>query len=244
MTGSSLVKIACICICLVSLSLLFLSAYQYLLTSPYIKLEQVVVTGVDEKTKRELLKISKLNLNLSLLAINIDKLKQRMEMHPWVKSIELEKRFPHTLIIRVEKEVPWAVTTLPELYYMNRAGDIFKEVGFSEEIDYPVITGISTKGNEMAGQLKSAAHVLDILESEKGAWSRKAISEIHFRDEGGLALYFRSLPVVIVTRCSDINIKISELKKVVEHLQKTGRIYMVKMINLNYRDGVVVSFKG
>jgi hypothetical protein len=34
-----------------------------------------------------------------------------------------------------------------------------------------------------------------------------------------------------------------ELKRVVEHLNETGRIPMVKKINLNYREGAVVSFK-
>ena len=37
--------------------------------------------------------------------------------------------------------------------------------------------------------------------------------------------------------------KIDDLKKVVEHLERTGRTQMVRGINLDYHDGAVVSFK-
>jgi hypothetical protein len=37
--------------------------------------------------------------------------------------------------------------------------------------------------------------------------------------------------------------KMEELKKVVEHLNSTGRIQTVKAIYLNYSEGAVVSFK-
>ena len=37
--------------------------------------------------------------------------------------------------------------------------------------------------------------------------------------------------------------KKDELIKIVEHLNRTGRIHMVKSIDLDFRDGAVVSFK-
>jgi hypothetical protein len=48
---------------------------------------------------------------------------------------------------------------------------------------------------------------------------------------------------VIQARGRDFGFKIDDLKKVVEHLERTGRTQMVRGINLDYHDGAVVSFK-
>ena len=93
-------KFSCLLAGLVLISLLFLYLYENLLTSPYIRLERVIVNGVDEKLRRALLKMSELKRDTSLLSVRLDELKQRMEKHPWIRSVKLEKRFPHTLVIR------------------------------------------------------------------------------------------------------------------------------------------------
>ena len=66
------------------ISLLFLYLYENLLTSPYIRLERVIVDGVDGKLKHALLKMSELKPDTSLLSVRLDELKQRIEEHPWI----------------------------------------------------------------------------------------------------------------------------------------------------------------
>lgn len=242
--GSYSLKFSCLLAGVAFISLLFLSIYQYLLTSPHIKLERVIVKGGDEDLKRVLLKMSRLRPETSLLAINMDELKRRMERHPWIRSVSLEKRFPHTLIIHAEKEKPYAVVLTDRLHYMNRWGRIFEKVDPTGEIDYPIITGISMTGSEREIQLKLAADVLKVLEAEKGPWSLKELSEVHVKKRGIVSLYFRSLPAIVEIHGSQLDIKMDELKRLVVHLNRTGHIHRVRAINLNYKEGVVVSFKG
>ena len=240
--GSCFVKFTFLFVGLVFISVLFLSLYQYLLSSPYIKLEQVVVKGVDDETKEEVIKLLQLNFDDSLLTINLEDLKQRLEKHPWIRSAQLEKQFPHTLIIRAEKEKPRALVVLGKLFYINPWGEIFKEVDQGDDIDFPVITGISSNDMVRDKQLKLAASMLRLLESEKGPFSLKELSEIHFNKNENVSFYSLSLPAVIKLRGSDLAAKKDELKKVVRHLREKGLIHMVKTIDLNYRDGAAVSF--
>ena len=72
----------------------------------------------------------------------------------------------------------------------------------------------------------------------------KDISELHLKQNGEVSLYFSSLPAVIQSKGSELGTRMDDLRKVVNHLNATGRIHMVKGINLNYGDGAVVSFKG
>lgn len=228
---------------LVALSLLFLSLYEYLLSSPYVKLRKVVVRGVDEGLKQDLLKTSQLSPDTSLLALRLDELKQRIEGHPWIRSASLKKRFPNTLLIWAEKEKPAAIVLMGDLHYMNQWGKIFKKVNKGADVDFPLVTGISGNAMKKTEQLELVARVLRMLQAEKAASPLGELSEIHVGSSGRLYLYFISMPAVVEMNGNDLDRKMQELRRLVTHLSKRGRLQMVKRINLDYKDGAVVSFR-
>ena len=51
------------------------------------------------------------------------------------------------------------------------------------------------------------------------------------------------MPLVLKMGCNEFDEKKIELKKILGHLKETGRIEMVKAIDLNYTKGAVVSFR-
>ncbi|MFH1487269.1 MAG: FtsQ-type POTRA domain-containing protein [Pseudomonadota bacterium] len=241
--GSYFLKASLVFVGVAVISLLFVSLYEYLVKSPYMRLEQVVVKGVDGEIKREILEISKLNTDSSLLTINLNELKMRIEKHPWLRTVSLEKSFPRTLVIHAEKEEPWAIVASDKLYYMNREGRLFTQVDPEGELDYPVITGLSVDKDTKASRLDWAVQLLKILEPETKPLSLADLSEVHLSNkDGNIYLYFSSLPVVKI-RNGELKKRINDLKKVITHLKDTGRTHLVRGINFDYRDGAVVSYK-
>lgn len=241
--GSGIMRIFLFLSVIIALSLSFLSLYHYLLTSPYMKLEQVDMKGVDGKIRDELMDMCGLNSDQGLLNLNLDKLKIRMEEHPWIRSIKLERRFPHTLIVEAEKQVPAALALTDRFYYVNQWGEIFKTVSKSDNIDFPVITGLSQDSSKAQDQLSKAIHVTRVLASEDDLWSLEKLSELHLRKDGGISLYFNHLRAEITFTWNELAVKMDRLKKVAEHLNQSGKIHLVTHINLNYADGAVVSFR-
>jgi cell division septal protein FtsQ len=241
--SSSFIKVTCLIVCLMMISVLFLAGYQYLLHSPYIRLEKVIISGVQDPVRRELLDLSGLSADMTLLAINLDDLKKNMERHPWVRRVEVKKEYPHTIRVKAARERPWAVVSMGGLYYMNRQGELFKEVDISEDVDFPVITGSLLNEEQRAETLRLATHVLKVLESRGEEWMKEEISEIHLRNSGNISLYFRSLPAMVQVGVRDIERKIVDLGKIVAHLRETQKVWEVRRINLHYRDGAVVSFR-
>ena len=241
--GSWVLKGSLLVVALLGISFLFVTLYGYLLKSPYIKLEEVVITGVDEKLKSQLMEMTKLDFDASLLAINLKEVKNSLEKHPWVGSVDLEKHFPHTLMIKVEKEVPKAIVAMDKLYYVNPSSKVFKALDPGDETDFPVITGVSGKEEDKRKLLSQAIDVLKALEKQKEPWSSKNLSEVHVRKDGDAILYFSHFPGSVRIRGSDLATRLDDLKKVVEHLNSAGRIHMVRTINLNYNEGAAVSFK-
>jgi hypothetical protein len=51
------------------------------------------------------------------------------------------------------------------------------------------------------------------------------------------------MPGVVRLTVTDLATKLDELKRLVEHLTSTGRIHMVRTINLDYLDGAAVAFE-
>ena len=224
------------------ISLFFLSFYDYLLTSPYMKLEKVEMQGVDVKIRSELIDSCGLNSDKGLLGLKLNELKKRMEEHPWVRSVRLERRFPSTLIVEAETESPVALVVVDGIHYMNQWGEVFKEVSGSDDIDLPVITGLSGLGPDTRGQLHRASRVIKVLKSENGPWSLRELSEIHLKEDGEISLYFNHLKAEIRSMWNDLGSKMEGLKRVAEHLNRSGKIKHVIHIDLNYADGAVVSF--
>ena len=236
-------KIICLLTVVASISFLFIYLYQYLISSPYVKLKEVRIIGVDDKLKRELIEISDLDSEMSLLTIDLKAIKKKMESLPWVRKVELEKSFPNLLLVRVEKEIPFAIVVLNKLYYIDRWGVPFKELEYTDNKDFPVITGIPSGSAEKDHYMKLAAGILSAFESGKGDWSMDDLSELHFEKDESVSLYSTSTPLVLKMGYNKLALKKKELKRILSHLKETGRMNMVKTIDLNYSDGAVVSFR-
>lgn len=260
--GSSFLRVMVAAGFLVSLSLAFILLYQYLLHSPYMQLEKVLVRGVEEGIRQALIEDSGLNRPVSLLGLNLHALQQKMEAHPWVDEVQLERRFPHTLVVRAKQEIPVALVLIDDLYYINRRGEIIQKAAEWKYVDLPVITGISDRQTSEVF-LPVAAMVLRTLERESGMWSLRELSEIHLQRPGRLSLYFGHLTAEIKLPCEfamqpiersaaaegtprrDAALlarSMQKLRKVARHLTQSGRMHQVRAIDLNYDEGVVVSF--
>ena len=241
--GSAFLKFTYLVFGLILISLLFISGYEFLQQSPYVKLQNIVVSGMSPELKRELLEAAALNAETSLLSINLDQVKRTMEANPWIRNVELEKQYPHTLIIRAEEQKVRAVVFQDRFQYVNQYGEVFKEVGPDEPLDYPVITGMALKSEKGESPFLRAMNVLEVLETEKSPWSLRDLAELHFQEQGNIVLYFCSLPVAIEVRENELSAKLDDLKKVVVHLKNSGQWTLVRKIDLNYIEGIVVSYK-
>jgi cell division protein FtsQ len=223
------------------LSLLFIWGYHYVLESPHMMLTDIHMEGVDEDFKQELISGAGLTGNVSLLELSLGGLKRIFETHPWVCRARVERRFPHSLFVTVEKETPVAVVLMDGLFYMNPKGRIFKAVDLAESLDFPVVTGVSTLAAESREQLKQAAHIIVSLGRQEDPWSVEGLSEIHMGAEGYVSLYFEHINAEIKTAWNDVEGKIPGLERLVSHLRENGRLGRVAAIDLNQKDGAVVS---
>ena len=241
--GVCLAKFMCVVIGLGMISLLFVYAYECLLKAEYFRLAQITITGLEEEAQEELLASAGLDKELNLLSLDLHELKEIIEKRPWIRNVNLERRLPDRLIINVEKEQALALVAAGKLYYMNRWGEVFTEADEAGDLDYPFITGIDLEQTDSQERLSYAVEVLSSLEREHAPWSLRELSEINVKENGDISLYFCSLPFQIKCRASELSHKMADLKTLVKHLKDSGRIPMVRGINLDYQDAAVIAMK-
>ena len=241
--ASGLLKVSSFLVIITVVSISFLTLYHYLLNSPYMRLEEIDMRGADPKLRDELIHMCGLDAGQGILSFHLHELKRKMESHPWIRSVKLERRFPHTLVVEVEKEAPAVLVRTDDLYYVNRSGEIFKQVSEADDMDFPVITGLSTDNLQVQEELRQVMHVVSILAPEASPWSVSEVSEIHLRKNGAMSLYFNHMKAEIIFMWNELADKMDDLKKLANHLKESGKIELVTRINLNYVDGAVVSFE-
>jgi cell division protein FtsQ len=242
--GLFVVKLSFFAVLLVLISVSLIAGYRFILSSPYLLLKQVEIRGVDTTIQNDLMRLGGLQSEISLLALNLSHIKQMMQQHPWIQSVQLERRFPHTLIVYAEKEIPWAAVVMDKLYYLNRNGKVFKEITEQGEIDLPVITGLRDLGPKGLQALTRAGQIMETLVMAKEPWSWEALSEIHFKENDNTSIYFEHLHTEIKIAPETIDIrKVEVLDRVVKHLTQTGRLNQVSGIDLRYMNDALVSFK-
>jgi len=243
--GFGLIKVFLFLLVLGGLSIAFVSAYYFLSSTPYFRLQNIVVTGVNGDSRDELIKISGIREMGNLLSIDLPKVKRNIESHPWIKSVFLRKKFPNTLYIKAENQQSVAIVLLQEkMHLMNTEGAIFKKVEGDDSIDFPIVTGLFAGDENNDAYLKRVVSLLNPLYLEDTSLSVKNLSEIHVGEGGTLTVYFNKLPFKVSFGKEDFIRRIDALKHIIRHLQATHRFYQARSIDLDYDVRAVVGFAG
>ena len=145
----------------------------WMLTSPFFGLSRVEAVGHVRVTPAEIKRLGGLARGLNLFQLDPAAIERGIGAHPWVKEVELRRRYPSTVSVRIVEHVPAAVLALHDLYLVDGEGHPFKRLQPGDDADLPLITGI---------ERETYAHDPEAA----GARIREALAAIHAYREAGL----------------------------------------------------------
>jgi cell division protein FtsQ len=154
-------------------------------------LRGMVLTGNQRVTESELMRLAGLSWGQNLLTLDMAAVERAMAQHPWVRHIELARRLPRAISVRVQEHQPAAMVALGELYVVDEEGEPFKKLQAEDGMNLPLITGLPREafvsGKEDArSRLKTAMEMA--LAYESSAVSHGApLSEVRV-GSGGVTL--------------------------------------------------------
>jgi cell division protein FtsQ len=215
---------------------------QMLLESGYFGVKQIRVEQQVRVSEGDILAASDVKVGDSLFDLELHLIGRKIEEHPWIARADVERSFPDNVVIRVVEREARAIIDLDYLYYVDRAGEVFKMLDATDRLSYPVITGIDRQylldnPDQTQDSLNLALRLMDELD-KRTLFNLDDISEIHYDQQEGLIMHTHIGGVPVRMGKQGFDAKLNRLEAIYEDLEP--RLLALKYIDLNVSDRVIV----
>ncbi|MCJ7498536.1 MAG: FtsQ-type POTRA domain-containing protein [candidate division Zixibacteria bacterium] len=213
----------------------------FLTNSPWFELKVLNISGNEDLSKDEVLKLSGVRLKRNIFRINLKDIEKRVEKDQRVKSVEVKRVIPQEIQVRVQEKKPDLLVNLKpssKLYGLSVDGEIIP-LKDSFSYDLPLISGIKSRGVKPYSRIEdadiqTALTFYKIVEKEKPSFLEK-ISEMNLEDKDNLV-------VIIVKTGTKIFFGAGDFQKKFERfiwLNKDLVFDGYKGIDLRFKDQVI-----
>jgi len=226
--------------------------YQKLRHSDFFQITEMKIDGNRMASNKQISALSKVDIHSNLLAINVPQVKSLLESHPWIDRVVVTRNWPNRLLITVKEKKPVAILNRDTgLFYLDKKGLIIAVASPSQELDFPVITGLesfhfnSTNSAQTHDILQDIMALLKLAARKNSTLPEQNISEINITKNNEMILYLleRTFPIYMGAG-GDISTKYNRLAKVLRNLYKTKEFSKVSYIRLDYqKDTILVGKK-
>ena len=212
-----------------------------ILDSGYFDVTQVRVEYANRVEAEEIVDLSDIQHGTSIFSLALGMIGRKIEENPWLAKADVLRVYPNEILIRVKEREPLAIINLDYLYYVDAGGEVFKVLSGGDELDYPVITGVTRdEVVDASGLPKCLRSALDLLLALKHrtVFSAADVSEIHCDPNEGVTLYTVERGVPIHFGREALRVKLDNLEQIYAELKE--RLHGLKYIDLNVEDRVIV----
>jgi cell division protein FtsQ len=213
-----------------------------------LRVREIRFDGLGRARVEGLLEVSPAQRGDHLLLVEPTAVEAALARHPWVASVEVRRRLPPALEMRVVEHRPAALAELGGLYLVDSRGEVFKRAAPGDGLDLPIITGISREDwVERRGEIQpllTAALALLGRWRDRGLEARAAVSELHVDAGYGTTLWTAEGAEVRLGQ-GDIEDKLARLERVLQALDAEGqRAEVLHLDNRRRPDWVAVRLTG
>jgi hypothetical protein len=203
--------------------------------------------------KQQILNLGAIEQGINLLSFDIDLAEKQIRTHPWIDSVKVKRTWPSTLEVLVREYRPLAMLNIENekggiLYYIDHRGKIFAPVDTSQDLDFPVITGIETTGMPEGsvipdkGSAAEAFRFLRLAARGNPIVPLQTISEVHISPKKGLIVYLVDNPFPIYMGKNEVDTRYYLLVKLLERLYRKKKVEEIKEIRMDYfEDRILVA---
>ena len=222
--------------------------YHTLCGCDFFQITAVKINGNRMTSKEQITALSRVDIHSNLLAINAGQIESLLKSHPWIAAADVIRDWPNRLLIHVKEKKPVALLNRETgQFYLDIRGQIIAAASPSQELDFPVITGLenfpfnTTGSAQIPESLHNAILFLKLANRNNPILPVQNISEIHVAERGELILYLldRPFPIFLGTD-GKISTRYYRLVKVLKDLYKTREFSEVTYIRLDYQKDTIL----
>ena len=222
--------------------------YNILCHSDFFQITAVKIHGNRMTSKEQISALSRIDIHSNLLAVNVAQVESVLESHPWIARAEVIRDWPNRLLIILQEKNPVALLNRDTgMFYLDNKGEIIAAVSPSQELDFPVITGLenfefnTVPSGTIPEPLTEVYALLRLANRNNPILPEQNISEIHIADNGKLILYLLDRPFPIYLGSDGkISTRYYRLVKILKDLYKTQEFSEVSYIRLDYQKDTIL----
>lgn len=120
-------------------------------------------------------------VNGGILSLNLEQIREELELHPWIEQAKVSRQWPGGLVITVKEEVPiarWGGTDFEKTGFVNSRGELLEIVDNSALVHLPLLQGdadterlLMKSYREMVQLLQpSNLKIAGLKRDQRGAW--------------------------------------------------------------------------
>ena len=214
----------------------------YALASPRFLISEVRINRCRHLETKQVLEMFGFRSDQNIFRLNLGKICARLEQHPWVAGVRAHRILPDVLVVTIEERVPYALVSLPDLYYMDSKGVVFKKLEPADPRNFSVVTGLTGKDIvESSGAdrlLAGAVNVIRMAEASEVP-GLKELSEVSVDKSAGYTVFPLEGQPGIVLGTGDFDKKLVRLARLRDFMGE--RMNHVARIDLDVPDRAVLA---
>jgi cell division protein FtsQ len=183
-------KAACVVLVLPVSAISLWAAYGELTTTKLLAINTVEVSGLKRVSKNDVMALAGIYEGQNLLSFKPGSAESGLRKNPWIKYAKVSRLIPDTVSIELKERIPAALVKLDAMYVMDEDGVIFKEFTNSDNLDLPVVTGLTSEMMKLDedGAQRGLLDLIRVLNTRAG-FNSHGVSEIHMDPAYGFSIY-------------------------------------------------------
>lgn len=107
---------------------------------------------------------------IGIFDLNLSEIEHRLLSNDWIRTVRLQKKIPHTLVVEVEYRKPLALFQKPknQLAYVDHNGSVFGSANSLSLPDLPLLSGFP---EDRPDKIREALHLVEV-------WEKSAVGKI------------------------------------------------------------------
>jgi cell division septal protein FtsQ len=211
--------------------------YNGLTRSVFFQLTAIKIQGSQRVGNGTILELSGVDIHSNLLKLNRQAVEERLAAHPWIKGVEVQRDWPNRLLITVKERKPVALFAGGErFFFVDVDGAIFASAEPGDDLDFPVISGMTRQAWEAADSAGPRGDILRLFRKAGRGDSNlplQNISELHVDKDGNVVMFLADRPFPIYFGRGDMEVKFGRVAKVLGWLYKKKQFQETIAIRLD-----------
>ena len=199
----------------------FYGGYLLLCFGPFLNAQHVHVQGkLNVLSHEQIRQISSVLPSDNLFWLDVERIHQKIKGNPWVKTVTVRRKPPHTVWIYVEEHEPYALLQERNFYILSKLGEVIKLLETKDHKDLPVITGMLEKRENPSlipelkeTELERMKEVFEILKwFDLSPFNKnEQVAELNYNSAKGYSIITKNDPMQILLGKTNLEARMKQI---------------------------------